>query len=87
MAADAQVLLARTQTQTLQPSLPPLVTIVIGLKMGDSRVGSELYQQTSFSSLEEPFSTGSSISQKLCVQNTVGAGGGGHGCGLDSIKQ
>ena len=39
MAADAQVLLARTQTQTLQPSLPPLVTIVIGLKMGGSRVG------------------------------------------------
>ena len=59
----------------------------IGLKMGGSRVGSELYQQTIYSSLEEPFSTGSSISQKLCVQNTVGAGGGGHGCGLDSIKQ
>jgi hypothetical protein len=27
MAADARVLLARAQTQTLQPSLPPLSTI------------------------------------------------------------
>jgi hypothetical protein len=61
------------------------------LKMGGSRVGSERFahrpstQQTSDSSLEEPFSTGSSISQKLCVQNAVGAGGVGHGYCLDSV--
>jgi hypothetical protein len=86
MAAYARVLLARAHTQTLQPSLPPLATITISLKMGGSRVGSELYQQTIYSSLEEPFSTGSSFSQKLCMHNAVGAGGGWHGCGSDSVK-
>jgi hypothetical protein len=58
----------------------------IGLKMGGSRVGSELYQQTIYSSLEEPFSTGSSISQKLCSMNAVAAGRVGHECGSNSVK-
>jgi len=85
MAADARVLLARAQTQTLQPSLPPLATIAISLKMGGSRVGSELYQQTIYSSLEEP-QTGSSCSQKLCTHKAVKAGKIWHGCGLKSVK-